>query len=181
MKGLTLWVAALVAGAPPFHGRLVEQHESLGGLSAFTVRADVHVDGPGHPQVEGLGEAVEAQMASALRRRGIAIVAAAGRPGPSTATIGHLMIDIHVSEAGGGTALAWTLHGSQVVLLGTGDLAVASTWEVGDLLFGSSDATATRMRDSLEPALDDFCKAVLSSRPPEPKPSPPAETSGRDL
>lgn len=179
MLGLALLLSASVAGAPPFHGRLVEQGDSLGGLIGFAVQADVHVDGPGRPSVSGLAEAVEAQMATALRARGIPVVDGPARPGPATATLGYLMIDIHVAEAGGGTAIAWTLHGSQVALLGTGNLALATTWEAGDLLVGAPGATAALVRDSLQPALDEFCRAVLSKRPvdpgpavPDPKPSP---------
>ncbi|HEX8910055.1 MAG TPA: hypothetical protein VF805_12705, partial [Anaeromyxobacteraceae bacterium] len=80
------------------------------------------------------------------------------------------------------TALTWSLHASQIVHLRTGAWAFASTWEVGDLLYAPAAAMADRLRDSLQPALDEFCELYLASRaaPPEPPPAAPPEAAPSD-
>jgi len=102
--------------------------------------------------------------------------------------IGMLVLDLHVLEASDGTAVAWSLNASQIVHLRTGAFAFASTWEVGDLFYTPTSATAGRLRASLQPALDELCDLYLASRatppsPPAPKatPAPEATPSGTDL
>ena len=180
MLGLALlasWV--LTAGLPIPPQAWAEPEQSFRALTGFRVRVDVHADGQFAAR---LGQSAQQQIERSLGLKGIQVVEEApNAPAPTVDGIGMLILDVHVLDAANGTALAWSLHASQLVHLRTGKWAFASTWEVGDLLFTPTDATVTQLRASLQPALEEFCQLYLGSRPAPQPPAPDAAPSGTDL
>jgi hypothetical protein len=177
---LASWV--LTAGLPIPPQAWVKPGESFRGLTGFRVRVDVHSEGQ---VAAALGQRVQQQIQHVLIARGIQVVEAPSGPAPTLDGTGALILDVHARDAAGATALAWSLHASQIVHLRTGAWAFASTWEVGDLLYAPAAVMAARLRDSLQPALDEFCELYLASRavppeppPPAPPPAPPEATPG---
>ena len=163
----------LTAGLPIPPEALVAPEQSFRAVTGFRVRVDVHAQGRFAAK---LGEHLQQQIERTLIHEGIQVVAEESSR-PMLDGLGFLVLDLHVLEAEDGAAVAWSLHGSQFVHLPTGVWAFASTWEVGDLLHTPREATTARLRDSVQPAVDEFCRAYLASRaaPPigssEPSPS----------
>lgn len=179
MLGLALLASwLLTAGLPIPPQAWVEPEQSFRALSAFRVRVDVHGGGQFAAM---LGQRAQLQIERSLGLRGIQVVEAPIGQAPTLDGIGMLVLDVHVLDAPNGTALAWSLHASQLVHLPTGKWAFASTWEVGDLLYTPTDATVTQLRASLQPALDEFCQLYLGSRPAPPSAVPEAEPRGTAL
>jgi len=179
MLGLALlasWV--LTAGLPIPPQAWAEPQQSLRALTGFRVRVDVHAEGQFAAR---LGQRAQQQIERTLGLKGIQVVGTPSASAPTLDGIGVLILDVHVLDATDGTALAWSLHASQLVHLPTGAWAFASTWEVGDLLYTRTDATVTRLRDSLQPALDEFCQMYLASRPAPPSAAPEATPDGTAL
>ncbi len=172
---LASWV--LTAGLPIPPQAWVKPGESFRGLTGFRVRVDVHSE-----VAAALGPRVQQQIQHVLIAKGIQVVEAPSGPSPTLDDTGALILDVHARDAAGATALTWSLHASQIVHLRTGAWAFASTWEVGDLLYAPAAAMADRLRDSLQPALDEFCELYLASRaaPPEPRPAAPPEAAPSD-
>lgn len=175
MLGLALLASILLAGPPPaLPGPWAGPEESLGHLAGFRVRVDLHGKSADRDVLPG--DAIQRVMVSTLRSSGIAVVEPA--PGaPVSVHGGALILDVHVLATDRGTALAWTLQASQNAQVLSGAWTFAATWAVGDLLFVPSGDAVDGLRRSLQPALDDFCKAYLSSRPPAPSagdPPPPS-------
>ena len=77
---------------------------------------------------------------------------------------GEIIIEVHLLDADTGTAVAWNLHATQPVRLGDGQWTFGSTWEVGDLIYPPTFATAIALRDSLQPAVNEFCDVYLAAR-----------------
>jgi hypothetical protein len=163
----------LTAGLPIPPQALVPPEQSFRAVTGFRVRVDVHAQGRFAAR---LGEGLQQQIERTLRHEGIQVVPAESAR-PVLDGLGLLVLDLHVLEAEDGAAVAWSLHGSQFVHLPTGAFVFASTWEVGDLLHAPREAAMARLRDSVQPAVDEFCRAYLASRaappaePPEPSPS----------
>ena len=185
MLGLALLTSAVLsAGAPIPREAWVEPQQSLRTIAGFRVQVDVHSEGQLGARLAGR---VRDRIERSLRREGIPVVDAPSGPTPVLDGIGALVLDVHVLEGTDGMVLAWSLHASQIVHLRTGAFAFASTWEVGDLLYTSAGAMAERLRDSLQPALDELCQAYLASHAappslsPSPTPVPEVTPGGADL
>jgi hypothetical protein len=174
MPALALLAASvLAAGLPIPPEAWTPPERSFGALMGFRVRVDVHA--PGRFAAR-LGERVQQQIERSLRHEGIQVVSAPTGPTPTIDRTGVLILDLHVVDVvdvADGVALAWALHASQFVHLPTGTWAFASTWEVGDLVRAPRESATARLRDGIQAALDDFCRAYLTARPhdaPEPEP-----------
>jgi hypothetical protein len=180
MLALSLLASAvLIAGDPIPPHAWVEPQQSFRTIAGFRIRVDVHAEGQFAAM---LGKRAHVQIERSLRLKGIHVAETPSEQAPALDGIGMLVLDVHVLEASDGTAVAWSLNASQIVHLITGEFASASTWEVGDLLYTPTGATAGRLHASLQPALDELCDLYLTSRatPPSP-PAPEATPSDTDL
>lgn len=182
-------LAGCAAGGPstrpePRHpGEWVRQESSFGWLGAFRIRADVHTRSR---QLQAtLAENIRSQVERTLKRNHIEIAEASSAPPPRLDGTGDIVVDVHLVDTEKGTAVSWNLHASQPVRLGNGSWTFGSTWEVGDLLYPPTYATVVALRDSLQPALEEFCKRWLEARatPSKPKDEKGGEPapSGTDL
>ncbi|HTP51063.1 MAG TPA: hypothetical protein VMK42_10220 [Anaeromyxobacteraceae bacterium] len=173
LPSLALAGALACATAPsarrelPLAGDWVPQGASFGGLVAFRIRVDVHVRSKQFGQA--LRDRVEKQIERTLTQKGIAVAPPSNEPPPRLDQTGDIIVDVHVRDTEGGTAVAWDLHASQPVRLANGPWTFGSTWEVGDLIYPPTSATVVALRDSLQPALEEFCKLYLAARDAAPK------------
>lgn len=165
MLGLALLASlAWTSGSAGTSGSWVEPQGSLGHLAAFHVRVDLHGSDPDRAALSA--EAVKEQMVTTLRSRGVEVVESVPDAPAALHGTGVLVLDVHVLAGEGGTAVAWSLHGSQIARVLSGGWVFASTWEVGDLVHAPAGTAPERLRRSLQPALDEFCQVYLASRPP---------------
>lgn len=178
MLGVALLASIVLASpSPALPGPWAGPQESLGHVAGFRVRVDLHGTSADRDVLSA--DAIQRLMISTLRSRGIAVVDPAPG-GPVSVHGGALILDVHVLVTDGGTALAWTLQASQNAQILSGAWAFASTWAVGDLVLVPSGTAPDGLRRSLQPALEDFCEAYLSSRPPPASaaPDPQAPSTG---
>jgi hypothetical protein len=166
MLSLALLAALAVSSEPPDPAPpWAEPPETLGSLVAFSVGVELHGKPPELAVVSR--EAIQLQIERTLRARRIGVVT--GQP-ESPHDVGFLILDVHVVAVGSATSVAWTLHASQIVQLHSGAAALGSTWEVGDLIHGPSSQIASRLHDSLQPALEELCDAKFGGRTKTPAP-----------
>lgn len=171
--------STLVAAAPIPPQAWVEPQQSFRTVSGFRVRVDVHADGQ---LAARLGEPAHQQIERALQLKRIRVVDAPGGAGPELDGTGVIVLDLHVLEVAEETALAWSLHSSQIVHLRDGGFAFASTWEVGDLLHAPTAMTATALRASLQPALEELCALYLAAHAaPSPEPMAPHDLAAQGV
>jgi hypothetical protein len=154
----------LAAGHPIPQESWVEQDQSFGEVDAFRVRADLHT--ADRSAAATLKADIEKQVEAALRGCGIKVTDAPRPATPHVDGIAELILDVHLVNAQGSTSVAWSLHVSQMVRLATGPWAFAATWIVGDLIHGPTTTVGQRLRDNLQPALDEFCAAHRAAREP---------------
>jgi hypothetical protein len=176
MIALALLATTVFAAAVPIPPEAwAEPQQSLRTISGFRIRVDVHAKGQFAAM---LGERVHQQIDRSLRLKNIQVVDAPEGARPTLDGTGVLVVDVHVLDASDGTAVAWSLHASQVVHLRTGAFAFASTWEVGDLFYAPTAATVGVLRGSLQPAIEELCALYLASRAsPPPPPTEPAPSA----
>jgi hypothetical protein len=171
MSGVALLLSvALLDAGPPASIAWAERGETFADLQAFHVRVDVHParDGAARTSRDALRQQIEAVLGEA----GIPVVATLDESRSGPHGLGFLVLDVHELTVDQGTAVAWTLHASQIVRLMNGAATFASTWEVGDLVQGPVDRVPTLVRDSLGPGLSEFTTAYRASRPRPRDPAP---------
>ena len=151
--------AAIPHSAPQ---QLVEANESFAHVAAFRIRADLHSksDVPGT-----IEELVERQIEGALRSRGVPVTHAPRSTPRDHDQVADIIVDVHIVEFEGQTAVSWSFHVSQFVTLATGTQAFAATWIAGDLFITPAGALAPRLNMSLQSALDEFCAAYSKGAP----------------
>lgn len=170
-----LAAAALAAGLSIPPEAWAEPEQSLATVRGFRVRVDVHGGGD---LASILGQRLRQQIVRALQIKNVPVAEAPEDAPPALDGVGVIVLDVHLSDAGEETAVAWSLHASQVVHLRDGAFAFASTWEVGDLLRAPTAATAVALRASLQPALEELCELYRDAHPrvpPPARPRPPAQ------
>lgn len=148
---------------PRHPGEWVRQENSFGWLAGFRIRVDVHTRS--ERLAANLSDSIRLQIERTLKRNHIELAEPSDAPPPRLDGTGDIIVDVHLVDTEKGTAVSWSLHASQPVRLGNGAWTFGSTWEVGDLLFPPTFATVVALRDSLQPALEEFCKRWLEARP----------------
>jgi hypothetical protein len=166
LASAALALVTLAAGHPIPQESWVEQDQSFGEVDAFRVRADLHT--ADKAAAATLKADIEKQVEAALRGCGIKVTDAPRPATPHVDGIAELILDVHLVKAQESTAVAWSLHVSQMVRLATGPWAFAATWIVGDLIQGPTSTVGQRLHDNLQPALDEFCAAHSAARAPRP-------------